>query len=169
VPRAIAVSARLARPAAVTRLATPAAAADDPVMVLDAGAAARKLKLGAARSPVILGGAAEDRAAFAAVRGAAIPDRLGRGHDWILLYAADRATLEASLHAVSLALASPGTLWIAYPKGSSKTQTDLTRDAGWDAVRDEDLRWLSLVAIDERWSAFSLRHSRPGEPPQDFR
>jgi len=37
-----------------------------------------------------------------------------------------------------VALASPGMLWIAYPKGSSKTQTDLTRDAGWDAVRDED-------------------------------
>jgi hypothetical protein len=138
-------------------------------MALDAGAVARKLKLGAARSPVILNGTAEDRAAFSATRDAAIPEHLDGEHDWILLYAADRSTLEASLHAASVALASPGTLWIAYPKGASKTQTDLTRDAGWDAVRDEDLRWLSLVAIDERWSAFSLRHSRPGEPPQDFR
>ena len=138
-------------------------------MAIDAGAAARKLKLGAARSAVILNGTAEDRAAFAAARGAPIPDRLGRDHDWILLYAADRSALEASIHAASEALASPGTLWIAYPKGNSKTQTDLTRDAGWDAVRDEDLRWLRLVSIDERWSAFSLRHSRPGEPPQDFR
>jgi hypothetical protein len=138
-------------------------------MALDAGAAARKLKLANARSPVILNGSAEDRAAMAAAGGTPVGDRLDRDHDWILLYAADRATLEASLHAASVALASPGTLWIAYPKGSSKTQADLTRDAGWDAVRDEDLRWLGLVAIDDRWSAFSLRHSRPGEPPQAFR
>jgi hypothetical protein len=138
-------------------------------MALDGVAAARKLKLGAARAPVILNGSADDRAAFAAVRDAPIADRLAADHDWILLYAADRTALEASLHAASAALASPGTLWIAYPKGSSKAQADLTRDAGWDAVRAEDLRWLSLVSIDERWSAFSLRHSRPGEPPQDFR
>jgi len=138
-------------------------------MPLDAAAVARKLKLGAARSPAIVHGSDADRAALSAARGAPIIDRLDADHDWILLYAADRATLEASLHAASVALASPGTLWIAYPKGSSKSQTDLTRDAGWDAVKGEDLRWLSLVSLDDRWSAFSLRHNKPGEAPQDFR
>ncbi len=29
--------------------------------------------------------------------------------------------------------------------------------------------WLTLVSIDEMWSAFSLRHYRPGEPRQTFR
>ena len=110
-----------------------------------------------------------DRAAFEAARGAPIAVELTGGHDWILLYAGDRAALEASLHAASESLASPGTLWIAYPKGTSRTQSDLTRDAGWDSIRDEDLRWLSLVAIDDRWSAFSLRHNKPGESRQDFR
>jgi len=155
--------------AALTGLLRPDAQRMIRVMALDAAVAARKLKLGGARSAVILNGTAADLAAFAVARGAQIPDQLARDHDWILLYAADRAALEASLHAASVALASPGTIWIAYPKGSSKAQTDLPRDAGWDAVRDEDLRWLSLVGIDERWSAFSLRHSRPGEPPQSFR
>ena len=46
---------------------------------------------------------------------------------------------------------------------------DLTRDRGWDAVRDEDLMWLTLVSIDEHWSAFSLRHYKPGEARQTFR
>jgi hypothetical protein len=155
--------------AASARLATPGAAADDPPVALDAGAAARKLKLGAARSPVILNGPEEDRLAFAAVHGAAIADRLDVDHDWILLYATDRAALEASLHAASVALASPGTLWIAYPKGSSKRQTDLTRDEGWDSLREADLMWLSLVSIDETWSAFSLRRYKPGEARQTFR
>ena len=137
-------------------------------MPLDATGTARKTKLAAAKSPAIVNGTEADRMAFEAARGGPIPGVLAGDHDWILFYAADRPALEASLHAVSTALASPGTVWIAYPKGSSKT-ADLTRDRGWDAVRDEDLRWLSLISIDERWSAFSLRHNRPGEPPQDFR
>ncbi len=65
-------------------------------MPLDAAGAARKLKLGAAGSPVILGGEAADRAAFSAARGAPIPDRLGASHDWILLYVDSRAALEAA-------------------------------------------------------------------------
>ena len=69
----------------------------------------------------------------------------------------------------SAALASPGTLWIAYPKGSSKVQTDLTRDAGWDVVKDHDLRWLTLISIDDTWSAFSLRKYKAGEARQTFR
>jgi len=137
-------------------------------MPQDATEAARKTKLAAAKRPAIVNASDADRTAFEAARGSPIPAELGGGHDWILLYAPDRAALEASLHAVSEALASPGTLWIAYPKGSSKA-ADLTRDRGWDSVRDEDLRWLSLVSIDDRWSAFSLRHNKPGEPPQEFR
>jgi hypothetical protein len=137
-------------------------------MPLDASEAARKTKLAAANHPAIVNATAEDRAAFEAVRGGTIAERVSKGHDWILFYAADRAALESSLHAVSVALASPGTLWIAYPKGSSKT-ADLTRDRGWDAVHDEDLMWLTLVSIDDRWSAFSLRHHKPGEARQTFR
>ena len=137
-------------------------------MPLDASDAARKTKLTGATAPAIVNATETDRAAFEAVRGAQIATELAGGHDWILFYAADRAALEASLHAVSTALASPGTLWIAYPKGSSKSQ-DLTRDRGWDAVRDEDLMWLTLISIDERWSAFSLRHYKPGEARQSFR
>lgn len=137
-------------------------------MTQDATDAARKTKLAAARSPAIVNAIDADRAAFEAVRGGPIPAELRGDHDWILYYAADRAALEASLHEVSSALATPGTLWIAYPKGSTKT-ADLTRDRGWDAVRSEDLMWLTLVSIDERWSAFSLRHYRPGEPRQAFR
>jgi hypothetical protein len=138
-------------------------------MPLDAAAAARKLKLGAARSPAIVGASDEDRAAFSGVHGGPIPTTLAGRHDWILLYAQDRASLEQELAAVAAALDSPGTLWIAYPKGSSKRQTDLTRDQGWDSLRQVDLMWLSLISIDDTWSAFGLRHYHPGEARQTFR
>jgi hypothetical protein len=135
---------------------------------LDASDAAGKTKFAAATAPAIVNATDADCTAFEASRGGPIATELSSGHDWILFYAADRAALEASLHAVSTALATPGTLWIAYPKGSSKTQ-DLTRDRDWDAVRDEDLMWLTLISIDDRWSAFSLRHYKPDEARQTFR
>ncbi len=138
-------------------------------MPLDPADVARKLKLGAARSPVVLGSSDTDRDVLAGGRGSTIPDRLDGNHDWILLYAVDRATLDRLLPTAAEALTSPGTLWLAFPKGTSKVQTDLTRDKGWDAVRGTDLMWLTLVSIDKRWSAFSLRHARPGEARQAFR
>ena len=138
-------------------------------MPLDAATAARKLKLSSARSPAVVHASDEDLAALSAVRGSPIPSSVGEGHDWILLYARDRAALETGIARVAAGLASPGTLWIAYPKGSSRIQTDLTRDAGWDSIAAHDLMWLSLVSIDETWSAFSLRRYRPGEARQTFR
>jgi hypothetical protein len=138
-------------------------------MPMDAAAVAHKLKLRLARSPLVLGASAADAAALSATRDSAIAAAPDGKHDWILLYAENRAALEAGLPSVATALDSPGTLWIAYPKGSSKRQTDLTRDAGWDAVREADMMWLTLVSIDETWSAFSLRHYKPGEARQTFR
>jgi hypothetical protein len=150
-------------------LRTVSHAIDHRSMPLDPTAAARKLKLAAARSPAIVNATDQDREALAGAFGSPIAGRVSRDHDWILLYVRDRAALEASLPGVAAALASPGTLWIAYPKGSSKIQTDLTRDAGWDVVKDHDLMWLALISIDETWSAFSLRKYKPGEARQTFR
>lgn len=48
--------------------------------------------------------------------------------------------------------------WIYFPKGSSKMQTDLTRDAGWELLNEQPgLKWLTLVSFDDTWSAFSIR------------
>ena len=55
------------------------------------------------------------------------------------------------------------------PKGSSKIQTDLTRDKGWDVLQGLNLKWLTLVSVDDTWSAFALRPYRAGEPRQTFR
>jgi hypothetical protein len=48
--------------------------------------------------------------------------------------------------------------WIYYPKGSSKMQTDLTRDKGWELLLDnKDLLWISLISFNDTWSAFAIR------------
>ena len=48
--------------------------------------------------------------------------------------------------------------WIYYPKGTSKIQTDLTRDKGWDALlKHNELQWISLISFDDTWSTFGFR------------
>ena len=82
--------------------------------------------------------------------------------DWVSLRDYPRAPAASSL-------APNGHAWISYPKGSSKMQTDLTRDKGWEPLEGSDLMLLSLVSVDERWSAFGLRPYKPGEARQTFR
>ena len=89
--------------------------------------------------------------------------------DWVQLFVKTRAELEQILPQVLAALKPTSLLWLTFPKGSSKTQTDLTRDVGWDAVQQADLKWINLISIDSTWSAFSVRPYKPGELRQSFR
>ncbi len=131
---------------------------------------ARKLKLTQAARPAIVNDPGDYREALGAtIEGDIAPGIQGAVHDWILAFVPDRAGLQTRLPEAAAGLASPGTLWVAYPKGTSGIQTDLTRDEGWEIVRDTDLMWLALVSIDETWSAFSFRHYKPGEARQTFR
>ena len=138
-------------------------------MATDYAALAKKMKLAAAQRPVVLGGPDGLREGLATAIGRPIATAYNGTHDWILFFAPDVAALEGALPAAEQALESPGTLWIGYYKGSSKRQTDLTRDRGWDALKGTDLMWLSLISIDDSWSAFSLRKHKPGEAHQTFR
>lgn len=74
--------------------------------------------------------------------------RKGQGRQIVLLFAKNKKDLKATS-----AYKKEDILWVAYQKGSSKVPTDLKRDIlhaemarlGWDGV--------SLIAIDETWSA----------------
>jgi hypothetical protein len=100
---------------------------------------------------------------------AEVTEQLVGTFDWVQLFVKTQAELEQVLPRVRAALKPAGTLWITFPKGTSKIQTDLTRDKGWDALRALDLKWINLISVDETWSAFSLRPYKPGEERQSFR
>jgi hypothetical protein len=89
--------------------------------------------------------------------------------DWIQVFFKNKAEIDARIADVIKALKPTSLLWISFPKGSSRIQTDLTRDQGWDAVQSAGLKWINLVSVNETWSAFSLRPYRPGELRQSFR
>jgi hypothetical protein len=98
-----------------------------------------------------------------------IAEHLEGTFDWLQIFVKNQAELERIVPQVIPALKPESLLWLAFPKGSSKIQTDLTRDVGWDALRQADLRWLTLISVNETWSAFALRPYKPGEARQTFR
>jgi len=89
--------------------------------------------------------------------------------DWIQVFVRNKAELERIAPKAEVALDPDGILWISFPKAASKVQTDLTRDTGWEIIRSLDLKWITLISINETWSAFSLRHNKPGEVRQNNR
>jgi len=87
--------------------------------------------------------------------------------DWIQIFVRNKAELDELAPQVIEALKPDSLLWLSFPKGSSKIQTDLTRDKGWEAV--QGLKWTNLISVNETWSAFSVRPYKAGEKRQSFR
>lgn len=91
-------------------------------------------------------------------RGVTITEK-GSHCDQLYWFVQNQAQLEKEMSRVMKLLKPGTTVWVCYPKGSSKIQTDLTRDKGWDCLLAEGdkLTWLTLVSFDDTWSAFGFR------------
>ncbi len=83
--------------------------------------------------------------------------------DWIQVFVRSQAEVNQLAPKAARALRADGLLWLSFPKGSSGIQTDLTRDKGWDVLRTIDLKWVTLISVNETWSAFALRPYKPAE------
>jgi hypothetical protein len=60
--------------------------------------------------------------------------------------------------AIAKQLEDDAVFWMAYPKKSSKKYaTTITRDNGWEPLGALGFEGVSMVALDEDWSAFRLR------------
>ena len=77
--------------------------------------------------------------------------------DFVLAFATKAKELNKLIYWVKRALKSDGMFWIAYPKGGSTTKTDLNRDILRGEVLKLGLSGVSLVAIDDTWSAMRFR------------
>jgi hypothetical protein len=83
----------------------------------------------------------------------------GKDYDQVHWFVLNKAQLEKEMSKV-MKLVKPGVMvWVYYPKGSSKMQTDLTRDNGWECLMKESdkLTWINLFSFNETWSIFGLR------------
>ena len=77
--------------------------------------------------------------------------------DVLVLFVRNRAELQRDAARAVASTRRDGALWLAFPKGTSKVKTDLGRDAGWDAMTEIGYVGVSLISIDDTWSAFRFR------------
>jgi hypothetical protein len=81
-----------------------------------------------------------------------------KDYDQVHWFVMNKAQMDKELSKVLKLIKNNVVLWIYYPKGTSKMQTDLTRDKGWDSLlKHDELTWISLISFDETWSTFGSR------------
>jgi hypothetical protein len=86
-----------------------------------------------------------------------LPERSKQQADVVLLFALNRAELEYRLEKAKLRVAPNGALWLAYPKGTSKLNSDIHRDTIREYAETLGLETVSLISIDDIWSCLRLK------------
>jgi hypothetical protein len=77
--------------------------------------------------------------------------------DIVQLFVRNKSELSKLGPSALTSLAENGLLWICYPKKTGSIKTDLTRDYGWDVITSAGFQVVSLVAIDDTWSALRFK------------
>lgn len=88
----------------------------------------------------------------------------GDKFDHVQLFVKSKADLEQHAQTALQAVKPGGMLWMAYPKKSSKIKTDITRDIGWDVIRNAGWEGVSLISIDDTWSSMRYRPQHEIKP-----
>jgi hypothetical protein len=79
-----------------------------------------------------------------------------------ILFGDDAASMRGLATAQAEHLASPETLWVAYPKAN---RADINRDSLWPILAEYGMRPIGQVSLGEIWSAMRFRPLKPGEAP----
>ncbi|MBO9598447.1 MAG: YdeI/OmpD-associated family protein [Cohnella sp.] len=86
------------------------------------------------------------------------------GYDFVQAFLTSAAEADRLAPVAIAAAKRDALLWLCYPKGTSKAKTDLNRDKGWDTVSSLGWEGVSLISIDETWSAMRFRPIGAGGP-----
>lgn len=83
----------------------------------------------------------------------------GKDYNQVHWFVFNKAQLEKEMSKVLKLVKDDVVVWVYYPKGTSKIQTDLTRDRGWDCLLSEGdkLTWINLISFNDTWSVFGFR------------
>lgn len=82
-------------------------------------------------------------------------------YDFVMVFVKSCAEVQANAAPAVSRVKEDALLWFAYPKKSSKKyKTDLGRNDGWQPLGALGYEGVRMIAIDDDWSAFRLRHVR---------
>lgn len=91
----------------------------------------------------------------------------GKSFNQVHWFVKDKAQMEKELKKVLPLIKDDVICWIFYPKGTSRIQTDLTRDKGWEELLKHDMQWISLISFDDTWSAFGMRQKSEADKKKE--
>lgn len=121
-----------------------------------------KLNLGDAREVVVLNAPDSFEPLLASLAGVRIHRRAVRGFrmQFGIAFAITQAQVDTAAQTMASHSDGDVTLWMAYPKQSSKKFTcEFNRDNGWAALGALGFEPVRMVAIDEDWSALRFRRA----------
>ncbi len=88
-----------------------------------------------------------------------VSEQSGGLYDLVMAFFQSRVEVERHGAQALGAVKASGLLWLCYPKQSSRLKSDVHRDTGWDAIHDAGWQGVSLISIDDTWSAMRFRPS----------
>lgn len=122
----------------------------------------KKLQFKGSDKILVLNAPAEFQPQLAAIADSVRVDTQPAGdetYDFVMVFVNSCAEVQANAAPAVSRVKEDALLWFAYPKKSSKKyKTDLGRDDGWQPLGALGYEGVRMVAIDEDWSAFRLRH-----------
>jgi hypothetical protein len=89
--------------------------------------------------------------------GLTVSSRADGMYPFVQVFATRLAEIRAFAKKLPKHAAPNALVWISYPKKASKTGSDLSRDVIREAMKGTRWRAVSIVAIDEVWSALRFR------------
>jgi hypothetical protein len=84
-------------------------------------------------------------------------DLNGDTYSFVQLFTKNTQELESWAEKAVQSLEKDGLFWICYPKKNSNLYENLSRDEGWEAITSLGFEGVSLISVDETWSAMRFR------------
>lgn len=82
----------------------------------------------------------------------------GRVYPYVLVFVQTETDVRNAAKKYLPVLEPDAVFWMVYPKKtSSKYESEVTRDSGWASIGEHDYEGVSMVSIDENWSALRFR------------
>ncbi len=88
--------------------------------------------------------------------GARVVRKIDSDTDIVHIFSTERARLKAALRSPLNKLKQDGTIWVSWPKKSSKVPTDITEDTIREVALPMGLADIKVCAVDETWSGLKL-------------
>jgi Protein of unknown function (DUF3052) len=119
---------------------------------------AKKLALKAGQRFLLLGAPPGYKDALGPLpQGVTLATKAGGKADAVQVFATTKKEMREALAEAKAALNPGGMIWLTYPKGTSKIESDINRDSIREYTLSVGLQTVALVAVDDDWSAIRCK------------